>query len=157
MRDVSGVSGAAPIWQAMMNHLQRARPGKPPVMPDDVESHLVHFEPAIEPDRQELFLTGTALEKIVIPPETTHPLIEGPGNGAVLARDPDIPAERQKVRFKIAGMSKTLAWYVDAKAADPSWLDTDGSLLWPLTPGAHRISAQTADGKTVDAMFVTVK
>jgi penicillin-binding protein 1C len=163
MRDVSGVSGAAPIWQAVMNRLQSGRPAKAPKSPPGVESRLVHFEPPIEPERRELFLAGTALDRIVLPQtETLQPRIEGPGNGAVLARDPDIPAERQKVRFHIAGDGHALIWQVDDKPVDPAWLDADGSLLWPLTPGAHRISLRSvddkaADGKAVDAMFVTVK
>jgi penicillin-binding protein 1C len=157
MRDVSGISGAAPIWQAVMNRLQGNRPGRAIKAPPEVESRVVHYEPAIEPERRELFLAGTALERIAIPSEDLNPRIDGPGNGAVLARDPDIPAERQKVRFSIKGMGSTLAWYVDDKAVEPLWLDVDGSLLWPLVPGAHRITAQTAGGKTVDAMFVTVK
>jgi penicillin-binding protein 1C len=157
MRDVSGISGAAPIWQAVMNRLQHKRPGQMGKSPPGVESRTVHYEPAIEPDRRELFLAGTALELIAIPAEELNPRIDGPGNGAILARDPDIPAERQKVRFRIKGMSSGLAWYVDDKSAEPLWLDVDGSLLWPLVSGAHRISVRAADGKTIDAMFVTVK
>ncbi|MGA7180445.1 MAG: penicillin-binding protein 1C [Thiobacillaceae bacterium] len=158
MRDVSGVSGAAPIWQAVINHLQKGHPGQPPKIPRGVESRRVHFEPAIEPDRRELFLAGTGLDRIAMAQNT--PLsarIEGPGNGAVLARDPDIPIERQKVRFTIEGAGKTLDWYVNGKPADPAWLDSDGSLLWPPMAGAHRITAQSRDGNVVDAMFVTVK
>ena len=158
MRDVSGVSGAAPIWQAVMDRLQSGRPGKAPKSPPGVEGRLVRFEPAIEPDRRELFLAGTAQDRVVMPRRETLPArIEGPGNGAILARDPDIPGERQKAHFSIAGDGHGLTWQVDGKPADPSWLDSDGSLLWPLAPGAHRISLQTVDGKSVAAMFVTVK
>ncbi len=157
MRDVSGISGAAPIWQAVMNHLQHSRPGRPARTPSGVETRMVHYEPGIEPDRRELFLAGTALEQIVIPSGELNARIDGPGNGAVLARDPDIPAGRQKVRFSIKGMGQDLVWYVDDKPAEQAWLDVDGSLLWPLVPGAHRITVRSADGKTVDAMFVTVK
>ncbi len=158
MRDVSGISGAAPIWQAVMNRLQEGHPAKPPKPPLGVASRLVQFEPAIEPERRELFLVGTELDRIVMPhSETLAPRIEGPGNGAILARDPDIPPERQKVRFRLVGDVHALTWHVDGKPADPAWLDADGSLLWPLAPGAHRISLHTVDGKSVDAMFVTVK
>jgi len=159
MRDVSGVSGAAPIWQAIMNYLQQSQPGKAPRKPDGVESKLVHFEQAIEPDRREVFLAGTAQDRIVMAQSATLSAhIEGPGNGAILARDPDIPAERQKVRFSITGEGKALDWYINDNPAESSWLDADGSLLWPLTAkGAYRITAQSHDGKVIDAMFVTVK
>lgn len=159
MRDVSGVSGAAPIWQVIMNYLQQNQPGKLPKKPDGVESNLVHFEPTIEPDRREFFLAGTAQNRIILAQsEALSVHIEGPGNGAILARDPDIPAERQKVRFSIIGEGKTLDWYINGNPAESSWLDVDGSLLWPLTVrGAYRITAQSHDGKVIDAMFVTVK
>jgi penicillin-binding protein 1C len=158
MRDVSGVSGAAPIWQAVMNYLQKGRPGKPPKPLGGVDSRLVHFEPAIEPERREFFLAGTALDRIVMARNASlNSRIEGPGNGAILARDPDIPAERQKVRFRIDCAGKTLDWFINGKPADPNWIDTDGSLLWPPMVGTHRITAQSRDGKVLDAMFVTVK
>ena len=158
MRDVSGVSGAAPIWQAVMDRLQIGRPSKAPKSPPGLESRIVRFEPAIEPERRELFLAGTAQDRVVMPrSETLPPRIEGPGNGAILARDPDIPGERQKAHFSIADGGRGLIWQVDGKPADPAWLDADGSLLWPLVPGAHRISLSTVDGQTVAAMLVTVK
>jgi len=157
MHDVSGVTGAAPIWQAIMNELQRHRPGKSPARPPGVHIGRIHYEPAIEPERLEMFRAGTAQERIIIPAEVHHPRIEGPGNGAVLAIDPDIPATRQKVRFRIANMQPSLTWYMNDKAIDPDWLDADGSLLWPLTRGSYRVSVQTSDGKLIDAMFFTVK
>ena len=157
MHDVSGVTGAAPIWQAIMNELQRHRPGKSPARPPGVHIGRIHYEPAIEPERLEMFRAGTAQERIIIPAEVHHPRIEGPGNGAVLAIDPDIPATRQKVRFRIANMQPSLTWYMNDKAIDPDWLDADGSLLWPLTRGIYRVSVQTSDGKLIDAMFFTVK
>ena len=158
MRDVSGVSGAAPIWQAIMNHLQQGHPGTPPKKPNGVESKMVHFDPAIEPDRREVFLTGTAQDRVVMAHNTSLSAhIEGPGNGAILARDPDIPSKRQKVRFSINGEGKTLSWFINGEPVDQTWLDQDGSLLWPPTKGAYRFTAQTRDGKVVDAMFVTVK
>lgn len=158
MRDVSGVTGAAPIWQAVMNRLQQGRPSRAPKVPAGVETRMVRFEPAIEPERREVFQTGTALERVVMSRASTfHARIKGPGNGAVLARDPDIPPQRQKVRFYIDGAGQALRWYDNGQAADPAWLDSDGSLLWPLAVGAHRITVQTPDGKVVDAVFVTVK
>ena len=103
-----------------------------------------------------MFLTGTGLDRIMLAQDRSI-RIEDPGNGAILARDPDIPTERQKVRFHASGESTGLSWHIDDKPVDPAWLDSDGSLLWPLQTGAHRISLQDADGKVVDAMFVTVK
>jgi len=156
MHDVSGVTGAAPIWQAVMNRLQAARPASAPRLPAGIEAHRVRFDPAIEPERRELFLAGTGLDRIVLAQD--HGVrIQGPGNGAILARDPDIPVGRQKVRFQASGERTGLSWHIDEKPADPAWLDSDGSLLWPLDKGAHRISLQDPAGKVADAMFMTVK
>ncbi len=59
MRDVSGVSGAGPIWQDIMNWLGAREALAAPPMPEGVVRERVRFEPAYEPARQEVFLEGT--------------------------------------------------------------------------------------------------
>jgi penicillin-binding protein 1C len=206
MHDVSGITGAAPVWQAVMNALQGEQPAAAPDMPKSVERRLIRFEPPFEPERQEIFLSGTdqdgsshsqgrpknglapcvavaASAALRIRPaprgcsgggssheeaagvllitlaqtEEQQVRIAGPGNGAVLALDPDIPPERQKVRFQTAPPRTGLSWLVDDKVPEPAWLQADGNLLWPPQRGAHRITLHAQDGKTLDAVFLTVK
>ncbi|MEW5788678.1 MAG: penicillin-binding protein 1C [Pseudomonadota bacterium] len=158
MRDVSGVTGAAPVWQAVMNRLQEGRPALAPKPPAGIEARTVRFEPPFEPSRREYFLAGTAQDRVLLPATPAGGTrIDGPGNGAVLARDPDIPALRQKVRFAARGAPPGMTWRIDGQPAEAGWLDTDGSLLWPPVAGGHRISLHDGQGKELEAQFVTVK
>jgi penicillin-binding protein 1C len=156
MREVSGVTGAAPVWQAIVNRLHGAQPEPAPKPPAGLEAVPVRFEPAIEPPRKEWFLPGTALPMVVLATPAA-PRIRGPGNGAVLAWDPDIPAERQKARFSVVGPMAGLSWRVDGQPVPEAWLQAGGDLLWPLTRGAHRVSLVDTAGKEADAQFLTVK
>ena len=59
MKNVSGVSGAAPVWLEMMNALHAGRPSNPPRLPAGVLAARVSFHQDLEPAREEHFLKGT--------------------------------------------------------------------------------------------------
>ena len=59
MWDVSGVSGAAPVWAAVMGELHRRQPSRAPVPPPGVVQAAVRFGDALEAPRTEWFLAGT--------------------------------------------------------------------------------------------------
>ena len=60
MHDVSGISGAAPVWHALVAALHDGSPSKAPAsMPDGVVLRQVAFDTKREPDRPEFFLAGT--------------------------------------------------------------------------------------------------
>jgi penicillin-binding protein 1C len=59
MWDVSGVTGAAPLWLEIMERLHAGGSGAP-LSPAGVETAAVRFEPPVEAPRDELFLEGTA-------------------------------------------------------------------------------------------------
>ena len=158
MHDVSGITGAAPVWQAVMNALQAEQPAMAPDMPVGVERCGIRYEPPIEPERQEVFLAGTGQDVITLAQaEARQVRIQGPGNGAALALDPDIPANRQQVSFRAVPARPGLFWQIDGHLPDAAWLEADGRLLWPPRKGAHRVTLHDVNGVTLDAMFLTVK
>ena len=59
MRNVSGVTGAAPVWREVMAWLHGAVPSAPPAAPAGVVAAPVAFPGAVEPARLEWFLAGT--------------------------------------------------------------------------------------------------
>ena len=64
MHDVSGVSGAAPVWREVMDWLHRGRKNTRPQPPAGVKPLNIRFEPPekiAEPPRQEWFVTGTEM------------------------------------------------------------------------------------------------
>jgi len=60
MHDVSGVTGAAPVWNQVMVALQGNMPSSAPARPDSVVIADAHFTPAVEGPRKELFLRAGA-------------------------------------------------------------------------------------------------
>src|SRR6185295_13627858 len=59
MHDVSGVSGAAQIWQTLALYLHAQTPSRMPAVPPGVVRMRTEFDAAIEPPRDELFIGGT--------------------------------------------------------------------------------------------------
>ena len=59
MWDVSGVTGAAPIWREIVDHLHERQPSRAPSVPSGVVQREVVFAPAVEPARREWFVAGT--------------------------------------------------------------------------------------------------
>jgi penicillin-binding protein 1C len=155
MHDVSGVSGAAPLWQAIMKRLHQGKPGIAPGIPKNIRMQTVRFEPAVEPVRREAFIKGTEMSLVSLPQGgTAIPRIIGPGNGAILALDPDIPADRQSVRFSARPPGSSLIWKVDNEAASP---ETDGSLRWQPFPGNPPVLLRDAQDKPLDETSLTVR
>jgi penicillin-binding protein 1C len=155
MHDVSGVTGAAPVWQAIMNRLHEAAPGHPPRPPQAIVLQTVRYEPAVEPPRREGFLPSTQMSLVALPSvEAAHPRIVGPGNGAILALDPDIPENRQIIYFAAKPARPDLSWQVDNEAAHA---DADGSLHWQPVPGAHTISLLDEKNQPLDVTRLVVK
>jgi penicillin-binding protein 1C len=66
MWDVSGVTGASPVWAAVVGYLHRQRTSTPPAAPAGVIRTHVTFEQALEPARDEWFLRGTQTPVIAL-------------------------------------------------------------------------------------------
>ena len=155
MHDVSGVTGAAPVWQAIMNHLHENSPGRAPAPPKSVSFQDVRFKPEVEPARREAFIRGTQMNLVSLPEDSiAMPRILGPGNGAMLAWDPDIPAERQIVRFVARPWVPGLHWQMDDS---PLSVQAGNSLSWQPVPGNHTLQLLDAQGKVADEMKLTVR
>ncbi|MGF7189836.1 penicillin-binding protein 1C [Robbsia andropogonis] len=64
MWDVSGVTGAAPVWAAIAAYLGHRAPSMAPPPPADTERRRITYVPGIEPTRSEWFLRGTGVDTI---------------------------------------------------------------------------------------------
>jgi len=166
MHDVSGVSGAAPVWLEVMDYLHRERGtlklrSDPPALPVGVEVRAIHFEPPIEPPRRELFIAGTGQDVIQANSLTRERLGQGasldaplrivyPGNGTVIGLDPDIPPASQRVLFKAtASLPRGWSWRLDGKPQAQS--------LWFPLPGRHVLSLRDAAGTEIDTTAFEVR
>jgi penicillin-binding protein 1C len=153
MWDVSGVSGAAPVWRDVMDWLHRDSPGRAPAPPPGVVKQMVRFEPAVEPARSEWFVRGTesAVVALLAPVQRT-PRIVYPVESSIIALDPDIPAPLQRVGFH-AQAGQGLRWELDGKVIGPA----DRPHAWAPQPGAHELKLVARDGKAVAATHFEVR
>jgi penicillin-binding protein 1C len=150
MWDVSGVSGAAPLWLEIVNGLHPADAGVPTPAPG-VETAQVSFEPPVEAPRDELFLAGTAIDRVAAKdPEQTHATIVYPGEGQIIAVDPDIPFDHQRVRFEATGTGPGLQWRLNGEPV------TNGD-LWRPRPGRWLLTLHDTNGTQLDAVRFDVR
>lgn len=156
MRDVSGVSGAAPIWHEVMAALHASATDSPPVMPHGLQRQQVSFAGNLEAPRTEYFLPGTAISRVepAVGSEGRARIVS-PAAGTILALDPDMPPANQRLALKAS-----LAQEADEP---PRW--RVGSTLighgpeayWQPLPGRHRIVLEDALGAQLDAVTVQVR
>lgn len=153
MQDVSGITGAGPIWRDVMDRLHADRASRPPAPPPGLLRRAVAFDPAVEPAREEWFLAGTGTSRVVLAPATRAvPEILSPANGMIIALDPDIPAEHQKVAILTRGAEAgrlVLDGTPLRSAAEARW--------WVPKPGYHTLSMRNSAGREVDSVRFTVR
>ncbi|MEM5326206.1 penicillin-binding protein 1C [Paraburkholderia sp. JHI2823] len=158
MWDVSGVSGAAPVWAAIVGYLHRRVPSVAPAAPPGVERVRVQFADAVEPSRNEWFIAGTATPQVGLASNAAD-LARGPAqigspvDGTIFALDPDIPAQRQRVWFERAtGSTTRVSWRLDGKA-----LGGAARVAWLPWPGKHRLELVDARGQVTDTVRFEVR
>ena len=154
MRDVSGVSGAAPVWIEIMNYLHGRVPSKAPKRPSGVVTAKVRFENDFEPSREEYFLEGTE-PVVTVRAGSVHvrPRIVYPLDETFITIDPDIPEALQRVPMRFEPEKKSMRWVLN---------DADTGIgtplfLWKPKRGRHILSIIDTEGKTVDTVSFTVR
>ena len=154
MHDVSGVSGAAPIWRDVMDFLHEGHIPAQPAAPAGLVQQRVRYANVAEPEREEWFVAGTETPTVVaIESPAGRPRIVSPANGAVLAIDPDIPHGRQRVTISTAGAPLAAGLLLD----DERKATADEPYLWIPTPGRHILRLVDAKGRELDRVHVTVR
>lgn len=163
MHDVSGVTGAAPIWRDLVHFLHRAQRSTRPAPPEGVTAEHIAFDPPVESDRREWFVRGTAQASIrgsdrrgardADDAAAVTPRIRYPAADTIIALDPDIPAEHQRVAFVAAPATSALRWKLDgALLADES-----ARALWSPTPGRHSLVLEDAQGLALSRVAFEVR
>jgi penicillin-binding protein 1C len=176
MHRVSGVTGAAPIWAELVGTLHRNRPSLAPLPPAGLVSQTVQFATdASATVRQEWFLPGT--ERSLVATDTglaerariTHPV-----SGTILALDPDIPPDRQKLLLKATLPSSAVSWQVDGQSLQASGqssyvrvasrpggehasISYAPGVYWFPRPGKHAISLHDREGRLLEKVWVEVR
>jgi len=150
MWDVSGVTGAAPVWRDVVEYLHQSNASVIPHPPEGVVRQQVVYRPNIESPRndwviakssnvnqqQTVISVAGALTKIVAPPDS-----------AIIAPDPDIPKNRQALLLQSSGVGYTCL-KLDSHAVASCGIS---KTIVPLPlPGRHTLSLSDVHGKVLD-------
>lgn len=153
MQDVSGVTGAAPVWLEVMAWLHRATSSPPPTPPAGVIARTIAFPREVEPTRVEWFFEGTEPRTATLVLATGHPHIVAPARGTVIALDPDIPASRQRIVFEARVAGAPLRWILDGADIGPA----AEPLIWDPHPGRHILSLADGAERPLDSLTFEVR
>ena len=181
MWDVSGTTGAAPIWAAIMQYLHASQASYAPKAPPGVVQVGVQFAPAgdaprrtqqLEAARQEWFIQGTQQATFAMDSgasyakptssrgikdhnfEPTQARITSPTTGTIIALDPDIPPRHQRVTFQASNSHapSSLRWHIDGKP-----FANGASAQWLPWPGRHVVRLTDARGQELDTVRLEVR
>lgn len=171
MHDVSGVSGAAPVWAAVMRALHAQTPSRQPAPPAGLQQAAVRFDPGEAP-RREWFVPGTAQSRFALADRQAAPVlsagvrlngrtlpddavsaanrITAPADGTILALDSDIPPRNQRVEFTAAAPGAR--WRLDGRP-----IGQGARLHWFPLPGRHQVQLVDAHGRQLDRITLEVR
>ncbi len=153
MHDVSGTSGAAPVWASVMGFLHAREPSRAPSPPAGLARARVQFGEGLEAARDEWFIDGTQQAIFTMAPaqqRDTAPRITAPANGTIVALDPDIPPNRQRLQFSAAG--DKLRWLIDGKE-----VARGRQAQWLPWPGRHQVQLAGERGEVLDEIRIEVR
>lgn len=153
MRDVSGISGAAPVWNSVMSYLEGDNfNNTSPITPEGVHQQRVTFQGFQQPSYDEWFIDGTEQSQVSYQADTT-PMIVYPVDGTIIALDPDIPIAVQKVYFRAHQGGETLHFWLNERdlgvVAD--------NYAWQPRRGRYHLRLKTLSGQTRHEVFFEVR
>ncbi len=154
MRDVSGVTGAAPAWLEIINALQQGASDVAPQAPPALVAAEIRYAASTEPPRREWFIEGTQLAIVeTAPVASLKPRLESPPAGMIVGLDPDIPADRQQVLFRAEPKKAGLHFDLDGD----NIARADHEFFWAPQPGAHLLKLVDEQGREQDRIAFSVR
>lgn len=175
MWDVSGTSGAAPVWAALMRHLHARMPSRAPSPPAGLIEAPVRFGDGLEAARPEWFLPGTEQTLFAVGGDAPRTLtassatgeslqptasavparITAPQDGTILALDPDIPPARQRLSLRAdtgGAAPASLHWWIGARE-----IGRGEQAQWLPWPGRHLVQLRDVHGRVHDERRIEVR
>jgi penicillin-binding protein 1C len=150
MWDVSGVTGAAPVWMEVMNLLHREGSSLAAAAPPGLVRGSAWASSGM---RKEWFIRGTEpAGAATLRPEAAARIVYPP-DGAVFAVDPDIPGDRQRIFFAAEGDEESTRWVLNGRPLNAG----RSRVRWTLVPGKQCLSLSAPDGRTLDTVTFLVR
>jgi penicillin-binding protein 1C len=153
MWNVSGISGAAPVWVEVMNRLHRneGNPRKEPP-PRLVKAHI-EFPQGMHPPREEWFIRGTEPAPLEAKSPSPHQRILYPPPGSIFALDPDIPRDLQMIFFTLQTPQQRVTWVLNGQPLPPLGKATP----WRPEAGKFHLALRDEEGRIIDSVLFEVR
>ena len=159
MRDITGVSGAGPIWHDVMQYLHKEHASFAPTRPPRIVEQEVHFQENLEPKRLEYFLPGTQMSEVRLADTLqvqSRLFIETPADNMIIALDPDIPMSQQKVLLQAkqlgGSVQQPLWWRVNGEK-----VSADNPYALAILPGRYTIELMQEAEQVLDTVSLQVR
>jgi penicillin-binding protein 1C len=153
MWNVSGVTGTAPIWIDVMNFLHRNDPSIERQALPRLVRREIEFPREIVPSREEWFIRGTEPNSKDQRVGPFNPRIVYPPSGTVIALDPDIPIELQKIFFISQTGENHFQWILNGLP-----METVGRAIpWNPKAGKYFLALADGDEKILDYVYFEVR
>jgi penicillin-binding protein 1C len=157
MWNVSGVTGAAPVWHEVMGYLHAKETSRPSKMPEGIIQAMQGV--MSDARKKELFIKGTEPASLQHEPtaqaqrSSSVQKITYPAQGMIIALDPDIPEDRQRVFFEADASGDHLSWRLNSIEIGR----TSEIISWKPVPGTYTISLIDAQDAIIDSVNFIVK
>ncbi|MCB1156412.1 MAG: penicillin-binding protein 1C, partial [Leptospiraceae bacterium] len=135
MWNVSGVTGAAPLWIDMVNWLSSRK------HPNSLSENTT------------INSTNENEQKKAIPKIPFQNGIETPVDNTIIAIDPDIPDENQRVFFKSVFPDPSSYWYLNGKKLG----DASSTYFWKPERGSFTLELYTKDKQLLSRVSFSVR
>jgi penicillin-binding protein 1C len=148
MQDVSGITGAAPLWARVADYLHAQSPSRAPTLPEGVTERR-------GPRGLELYLSGTEPPERGLRGRSPRPVarITYPAADTLFALDPEIPVDRQAVLFEAEGLRRGDRWRLNGKNLS----GRGAAAPWRPRPGQHVLELVDAQGHALDHVRFEVR
>jgi penicillin-binding protein 1C len=153
MWNVSGITGAAPVWIEVMNFLHRNDSGAKKEGPPDLVQKEVEFPQGIASSREEWFIRGTEPNSKNPGIGRFNPTIVYPPSGTVIALDPDIPRELQKIFFISQTGESGVRWVLNGEPME----GMGRTIPWTPEAGKYSLAIADMDEKILDYVYFEVR
>ncbi len=153
MWNVTGVTGAAPIWMEIMNFLHQNNPSYIRGVPHTIVRKEVEFPKDFGASRKEWFIRGTEPDLKEQRISQFNPRILYPPSGTVIALDPDIPPALQKVFFISQTKENEFRWLLNGVPMNT----TGHTIAWSPTAGKYFLALAGEEGKILDYIYFEVR
>jgi penicillin-binding protein 1C len=147
MRDVSGVSGAGPVWREVMEYLHKDLASITPKVPETVSYDSVkrtYYEKGMEG----IVDTDISKNKTKVPARITIP-----SEDTIFAFDPDIPYPHQKILFRLNVYNSKWKWVLNQKPLG----EAGEPFFWDIEKGVFVLELRDEYGKEIDKVNFEVR